>query len=526
MNNPWVILRGFVSEPSALSIEAQQKNWLHSLLKRNAETKYGRQCAFESIESIEDYQKAVPLTDYESLEPLILEMKEGALDILFKGSPVAFEYTGGSSGGSKLIPYSPDALADFRCALLPWMAEIIVHYEITSGQAYFALSPALNRSEFTDSGIPIGGGDFLYLGEEAAPLFMQISAVPLWVSELASIDDWKLATLYWLLRADDLRLMSVWSPSFLWLLLDGIEAQQEALLSLFEQGGEVGGFSVESFQAAFIKLNSFLANDQRDYKILWPNLCLISCWADAGFAASAKKLKSCFPDVCIQGKGLLSTESVVSVPNMAGATLLAVNSGFFEFIDESGQIHLAHELKPSCQYEVVVTTASGFYRYQSKDMVRCMGHDPNTELPILKFMGRAGVVSDLVGEKLTENFVLSCFADIEGFCMLIPIKEPNGYVLLTNHTETEVDDLALKIEQRLSQNPQYAYARKLGQLAPLKVQMVDRRLPETLYLEWATKQNRKLGDIKIPALFCPPVNKDGEQSDWKKIFSIEKRRDV
>lgn len=517
MNQPWQDLQKWCHPPSALTVKERQEAWLFSLLARNHQSEYGKTYGFDAIKNISDYQKYVPLTDYETLTPYLKQVESGQSDVLFDGNPVAFEYTGGSSGGSKLIPYTEEGLADFRRALLPWFADVIKHHQLEEGTAYFALSPAISKAACTSAGVPIGGGDVLYLGFEAAPLFMQISAVPTWVSSLDTLPEWRLATLYWLLRADDLRLISIWSPSFLLLLLDGIQEQQEALLALLQNGGKIGSYSLEAFQAAFMRLQAFLAEGSNNYQVLWPQLCLISCWADASSKASAKVLSDQFPNVCIQGKGLLSTESVVSVPNGSGEILLAADCGFFEFRNEACQIMLAHELNAFESYEVVVTTASGLYRYRTKDRVMCLGYDVETGLPRLRFLGRLGMVSDLVGEKLTETFVLHCLEDIEGFSMLCPDVEINAYVLVSDHVQAAKTDLADKIEKRLSQNPQYAYARKLGQLAPLQVHIIE-RLPEGVYLEWAAKQNRRLGDIKIPALLCPSIRADGTQVSWKEIF--------
>ena len=102
--------------------------------------------------------------------------------------------------------------------------------------------------------------------------------------------------------------------------------------------------------------------------------------------------------------------------------------------------------------EVIATTASGLYRYRTGDLLRDG-----------EFIGRKGIVSDLVGEKLTEPFVARCLKNVRGY--LFP--EGRGYVVAS---EMPVDLDA--IEQKLCQNPQYAYARSLGQLAPLRVQRV------------------------------------------------------
>ena len=175
-----------------------------------------------------------------------------------------------------------------------------------------------------------------------------------------------------------------------------------------------------------------LLDDLDDPVKLWPNLKLVSCWASAASKPFAAELAARLPHATLQPKGLLSTECVVTTP------LGMTPHGHFEFDDG----------------EVIATTASGLYRYRTGDLV-----DDN-----LEFVGRKGIVSDLVGEKLTEPFVASCLKNIRGY--LFP--EGRGYVVAA---ETPVDLDAL--EQRLCANPHYAYARSLGQLQPLRAARVQ-----------------------------------------------------
>jgi hypothetical protein len=54
------------------------------------------------------------------------------------------------------------------------------------------------------------------------------------------------------------------------------------------------------------------------------------------------------------------------------------------------------------------------------------------------------------------------------------------------------------IERRLAENPHYAYARRVGQLGPLRA----RACPDLRngYHRWRLQQGQKLGDIKPPVL--------------------------
>jgi hypothetical protein len=199
--------------------------------------------------------------------------------------------------------------------------------------------------------------------------------------------------------------------------------------------------------------------------------------------------------VPIQAKGLLMTEGVVTTPDNKGNTVLAAGSGFYEFIDQNQDLKLAQDLQAGEEYELIMTTSGGLYRYRTEDLVRCEGHA--CQLPILRFIGRKAS-ADLVGEKITEAFANACLDDISGFRMLLPIAEKApGYVLVVEN-RPDTATLIRRVEARLCKNPQYAYARKMGQLKPLAASPMKN--PLQIYLSSQLHGDARLGDIKVPSL--------------------------
>ena len=275
-------------------------------------------------------------------------MEAGAADVLFAGQPVAYELTGGSSGGSKLIPYSAEGLRDFQQAIVPWLARTLANYDIR-GKVYFSISPAGREAQFR-GGLPVGLPDGAYLGETAGAMLAQMTAVPFSVAGIRDLAAWREQSLDCLRAAEDLELISVWSPTFLLQLL-----------------GDVG-----------------------DTCALWPRLKVISCWASGPSRRYLEPLRSLFPHATIEPKGLLSTEGVVTVPDAEGRPALTPH-GFFEF-DDGQRLLLADELTPGGEYQVVITTASGLYRYRTGDRVRYEGTNAAGR-PVLEFIGRDSLTS-------------------------------------------------------------------------------------------------------------------------------------
>lgn len=501
MTNPWLTLKAFQPSISGeMTLEQRQTAWLMACLKHNSDSLFGRQHAFDNIAGIQDYRNQVPVASYEDLASYIECIARGEADILFAGRAVAFEQTGGSSGGSKLIPYSRASLEDFGNAILPWLGSLIESKEITSGSVYLAISPATRQQEITAAGIPIGLPDGAYLGPLAGRALMELSAVPAWVGEIPQVEEWMLASLYWLVRHRELSLISVWSPSFFLQLLRGLIACQAELIELFSGGGQIAGHQLPEDRSALARLTRYRSD--QDSRHLWPELKIVSCWMDGSSRPFAEALQQQLPQVHFQAKGLLATEGVSTIPNRHGQPVLAADCGFYEFLWDDGQARSAWELEPSQDYELLLTTAGGLYRYRTGDLVRYTSLVDG--LPVLHFVGRNDLSSDLVGEKLTEAFVAQCLEGIPGFRMLAPVAslQPH-YTLITDRSNVELMTSRLSnIERSLMTNPQYAYARKLEQLSPLTLS--PHPDPLQVYTTQAARQQR-LGDVKVPALLPPTM---------------------
>jgi hypothetical protein len=97
------------------------------LIKTAKLTEFGKEHGFQAINSYEDYKKAVPVRDYEQFKPYINKVKEGRHNILWKGKPIYFAKTSGTTSGVKYIPISKDSISNHingaRNALLCYMAE-------------------------------------------------------------------------------------------------------------------------------------------------------------------------------------------------------------------------------------------------------------------------------------------------------------------------------------------------------------------------------------------------------------------
>ncbi len=151
---------------------------LRKILTDNAGTAFGRAHDFDRIAAdpvtiVERFRAQVPVRDHDGLRPWIERVAAGQSGVLTSAPVIAFEETGGSTSGRKLIPYTQASLAAFRAAVLPWLRDLADERPGTfQGRAYVALSPVARAPGATAGGIPIGlPSEGAYLGADLAFAF-------------------------------------------------------------------------------------------------------------------------------------------------------------------------------------------------------------------------------------------------------------------------------------------------------------------------------------------------------------------
>jgi len=445
--------------------EAVQRRYLNSCLRRNARTEFGRQHDFAGIDSWETYAERVPVRTYDEYRDWIDRIAAGRDGVLTAERVRLFEPSSGSSGAEKWIPYTAELQAEYRRAVAVWMAALFLDEpRLMTGRAYWSLTQPAARKERAASRVPVGfDEDSAYLGGIAQRLAGLTLVTPAGLQRITDSDEFWHITIECLAACRDLRIISAWHPSFVMLLRD--------------------------------RVREHLGSDRSP----WPRLGLISCWGDAQAAALLPQLRAAFPGVRIQPKGLLATEGVVTLP-VGDAYPLAVRSHFFEFEHDRGEIRPAWDLRDGDEYTVILTTGGGLYRYALRDRVRVTGFVDET--PCLRFLGKADNVSDLCGEKLSEDFVAHCLDTVFGnngvrplFAMLAPDRGASRYCLFIEPRGTLPADLDAMVERELQTGYHYELCRRLGQLQALRV-VVLAHDAYRVYTDALVAQGMRLGDVK------------------------------
>jgi hypothetical protein len=492
---------------------------------------------FSRIRTAREFQDAVPVSTPDSLKDAVNRIARGEARVLTREPVLRFELSGGSSGASKPVPVTRGLLNEFQRALAPMLHEVFLRRPATcEGPSYWSVSPLGRKQHRTAGGIPVGSAeDSAWFPRPLRPLLSRIFAVPGAVGQAPHVEPCRYVTLWFLARCADLSLISVWNPSFLTLLMDALERHGERLVKDLEQGTltppthDAEGVPLQLTDPrvwdAFVRslqgvrdvprarvLREALRDGLSTARSVWPGLALLSMWTDAQAAHAVPAARRRFKGVEVQGKGLLATEGVITIPLFdAPAPVLAVRSHFVEFADPErpdARPLLAHELTKGRTHAVLLTTSGGLLRYRLGDLVRVEGFMHQT--PCLRFVGRADAVTDLVGEKLAAARVGAVLEAVLGtprplFAMLAPEwgTPPTYRLFLESDLPSEhLDALAARVDHALSEGHHYRYARELGQLGPVRAVRV--RQGSRRYEARCIHLGQRAGDIKPMDLHCQP----------------------
>lgn len=487
-----------------------QEHVLQQTLRLLSPTPRGEAFDFRCVTDLTTLQQTTPPTGYDALAPWIQKAQRGETRCLTRQPIRRLIPTSGSTSACKLIPYTDALQRQFNAGIRPWINDLFKrHPSLANGPMYWSISPAMDFETQEDDRLPIGfDNDTAYLGRWSQRLVQSTLAVPDSVRNLHCIEDFRHTTLWWLLQANNLRLISVWHPSFWMLLMENMESQWLQLLEDLRTGtcrsvnGQILATSSPASKQQICRLKNAQPNN---WHAIWPKLEVISAWADASSAGPFEKLKTQSAGVSVEPKGVVSTEAMVSIPYQ-GTFPLCVASHVIELRDEQGKCHSVDCVDIGGVYEPVITTGGGLFRYATGDRVRITGRLHQT--PTVRLLGRSDAVSDLCGEKLSEWQVLEAINEIfpgetrPCFVMLAPqsTAAPTSYCLwLSPDAWHKRPNAAAEIDQQLQQNPHYDWARRLGQITPLICRSIPNGATAQL-LAQRSQNNRPLGADKLSAL--------------------------
>ena len=167
-------------------VETQQKVF-QNLIRQANKTQFGKDHNFAAIKTFEDFAKQVPIRDYEELKPYVDKVVKGESDILWKGKPIYFAKTSGTTSGAKYIPLTKESMPTHikaaRNAILHYIHEKKKASFVDGKMIFLQGSPILEEK----NGIQLGRLSGIVA--HFVPKYLQKNRMPSW--ETNCIEDWE-----------------------------------------------------------------------------------------------------------------------------------------------------------------------------------------------------------------------------------------------------------------------------------------------------------------------------------------------
>lgn len=166
---------------------ATQQKVFKDLIRQAKDTQFGKDHQFDAIKTYEDFAQNVPVRDYEGLKPYVDKVVKGQENVLWKGKPLYFAKTSGTTSGAKYIPLTKDSMPFHiqaaRNAILLYIHET-GNADFVSGKMIF-----LQGSPILEEKHGIQFGRLSGIVAHFVPKYLQKNRMPSW--ETNCIDDWE-----------------------------------------------------------------------------------------------------------------------------------------------------------------------------------------------------------------------------------------------------------------------------------------------------------------------------------------------
>ena len=167
-------------------IETQQKVF-EKLITDAQNTAFGKDHYFAEIKTYEDFVARVPIRDYEALRPYIDRVVEGENNVLWRGKPLYFAKTSGTTSGAKYIPITKDSMPhhiqNARNAILCYIHETKKADFVNGKMIFLQGSPILSEK----NGIKVGRLSGIVA--HYVPAYLQRNRMPSYKTNC--IEDWE-----------------------------------------------------------------------------------------------------------------------------------------------------------------------------------------------------------------------------------------------------------------------------------------------------------------------------------------------
>ncbi|PWK20564.1 GH3 auxin-responsive promoter family protein [Xanthomarina spongicola] len=434
-------------------IETQEKVF-QELISSATSTQFGKDHDFISINTHKDFVKRVPVRDYEELKPYVERVVAGEENILWKGKPIYFAKTSGTTSGAKYIPITKESMPTHveaaRNAILLYIAETGNAKFVDGKMIFLQGSPILEKKH----GIQLGRLSGIVA--HYVPKYLQKNRMPSW--ETNCIEDWetKVNAIVEETLPENMTIISG-IPSWVQMYFEKIQERTgKKVGDVFKNFNLFifGGVNYEPYRAKFENL----IGRKVDSIELFP--------ASEGFFAFQDKQNE---------KGML----------------LQLNSGIFyefikadEFFNKNPKRFTIKDVELGINYVMIVSTNAGLWAYNVGDTVEFTSTKPYRVIVsgrIKHFISAFGehVIGKEVEQALQEA-VKESDAQVTEFTVAPKINPDSGlpyheWFIEFEKEPSDIEEFSNKIDASLQKQNSYYFDLIKGKvLQPLKISQVKK----------------------------------------------------
>lgn len=481
-------IRSLLGKPFAAYIASQDSKWINNpeeaqhrifkqLISKAQHTAFGTDHRFAEIKTISDYQKAVPIRDYEALAPYVERIKKGEQNVLWEGKPAYFAKTSGTTSGTKYIPITKDSIPNHinsaRNALLNY-----IHIS--------------KRADFID-------GNLIFLS--GSPVLEQIAGIN--TGRLSGIVNHHVPQY---LRTNQM-------PSYTTNCMEDWEAKVDKIVeeTLHKNMTLISGIP-PWVQMYFDKASQITGKKIKD---IWPNFSLF-VYGGVNFEPYRAKLFDSIGKKIDTIETFPASEGFFAYQNVLddNGLLLLLNSGiFFEFIPASEYFNpnptrlTIDQVETGVNYALIINSNAGLWGYSIGDTVKFVSKNPYKIVVsgrIKHFISAFG--EHVIGEEVEKAMKHACTVfpetEIVEFTVAPQVTPSEGlpyheWLIAFAKTPHDMEKFRQILDKKMQELNSYYYDLIIGNiLQPLKITA----LKPDAFIEYMKTQGKLGGQNKVPRL--------------------------
>ncbi|WP_133128309.1 GH3 family domain-containing protein [Legionella nagasakiensis] len=468
---------------------AKNRLWNKEILPLIQQTSFWRQSShFNKTQSLDSFA----ITTYNDYESSLIAALHSTKQPFNNEEIIYWAETSATSGKRKYFPITTSFQRQFQRTMTPFFHSLIKRFPDFLNHKILYLA-AYSTEEVSPAGVPMGFiSHFNY--HRLPPLIKSFYALPSEVfADSVTFHQW--APLYAL--AHDLSALFAITPmaieAFYTRCSENLAFYLPYLLGQKSLPAHLPSLKISKKRQEYLR---HLNYNSLSYQTLWPTLTLSGCWIAGPCQPFAYRLVEQMGNHITLVDGAYSaTEGWMTVPieTEHRGGILHPGAHIVEFIEEGKDIKKEHllqswELKQGKQYEIFLTTAMGFVRYQLKDIVKCTGF--YNRAPRLEFCYKSAQIRlDVctISEQELRCMLQQVNLEMETHWFFCRDSRGDKLILVTD-TETSLNETVIQSMHKilLAISEPYAYSVRMGEIRPLEW----RQLPKERLLKNSHAQSK------------------------------------